>query len=413
MTLNPFKRSGKSFRAKSELASMTLSPADLNAYTQPLPTPQLNARSPLHTSLDSPRPSASSYRFGDSFDASATTRPVPFVNFRRYDSSPVRASFDDTLRPSSARSLSSRFKIPRRKNKQTSLFPISADLQPKNTSDKSQTSPPKSPDRGARVAQSMDGMRPSAATFQIRRHGDEQSTFRKHVSASDLVALAPPLIRHESSNSATSLRSSQTTPFAFARNARKRASTFGSRTSRVDEDMVPTPASQASGRDSEGSTTLGRNSIAGLRSLTSRLRHPSEIHFGSWRGSSVMGTSAPNSNQNSFVLSRDTLILPGREDGETAGRYYQRLEQDIPKKSIALFMSRTGDTFSHDVLRSLMRTFKFYEEPMDISLRRLLWEIDLPGEAQQIDRVIEAFANRYHECNPHIFDDSGTCLTRS
>jgi Sec7-like guanine-nucleotide exchange factor len=31
----------------------------------------------------------------------------------------------------------------------------------------------------------------------------------------------------------------------------------------------------------------------------------------------------------------------------------------------------------------------------------------LPKETQQIDRVIEAFAKRYHECNPNLFTSSG------
>ena len=43
---------------------------------------------------------------------------------------------------------------------------------------------------------------------------------------------------------------------------------------------------------------------------------------------------------------------------------------------------------------------------MDISLRRFLWEIELPSESQQIDRVLSAFAQRYLECNTTIFDDA-------
>ena len=168
---------------------------------------------------------------------------------------------------------------------------------------------------------------------------------------------------------------------------------------------MPTPHVQESGRSSTASTTLGRNSIAGLRSLTSRLRHPSET-YSPRHGSPGSGAAGLSAN-NSFALSRETLVVPDREEGETAGKYFQRLEKDIPKKSIALVLSKSSDTFSHDVLRSLMRTFKFFEEPMDMSMRRFLWQIDLPGEAQQIDRVISAFAERYHECNPHIFNTLG------
>ena len=50
-----------------------------------------------------------------------------------------------------------------------------------------------------------------------------------------------------------------------------------------------------------------------------------------------------------------------------------------------------------------MRSFKFFEDPMDMAIRKLLMEAELPKETQQIDRCLQAFANRYHECNPGIF----------
>ena len=167
------------------------------------------------------------------------------------------------------------------------------------------------------------------------------------------------------------------------------------------------PHLQDSGRNSTASTTLGRNSIAGLRSLTSRLRHPSEALTPRHGSPSV--TLAASAN-NSFALSRETLVVPEREEGESAGKYYARLENSMPKRSIATALCKSDDQFNKDVLRSLLRTFKFYEEPMDMSLRKFLWEVSLPGEAQQIDRVIGAFAERYHECNPHIFHNLGKRL---
>ncbi|GME40880.1 SEC7-like protein [Neofusicoccum parvum] len=38
-----------------------------------------------------------------------------------------------------------------------------------------------------------------------------------------------------------------------------------------------------------------------------------------------------------------------------------------------------------------------------MALRKLLMEVELPKETQQIDRVLQGFADRYHECNPGIF----------
>jgi hypothetical protein len=40
---------------------------------------------------------------------------------------------------------------------------------------------------------------------------------------------------------------------------------------------------------------------------------------------------------------------------------------------------------------------------MDMAIRKLLMEAELPKETQQIDRFLQAFANRYHECNPGIY----------
>lgn len=50
-----------------------------------------------------------------------------------------------------------------------------------------------------------------------------------------------------------------------------------------------------------------------------------------------------------------------------------------------------------------MRSFSFFGDPMDMAIRKLLMEAELPKETQQIDRCLQAFANRYHECNPGIY----------
>jgi hypothetical protein len=70
---------------------------------------------------------------------------------------------------------------------------------------------------------------------------------------------------------------------------------------------------------------------------------------------------------------------------------------------VAAALSKKTDTFSQAVLRSYMRGFRFFGDPMDMALRKLLMEAELPKETQQIDRFLQAFANRYHECNPGIY----------
>lgn len=44
--------------------------------------------------------------------------------------------------------------------------------------------------------------------------------------------------------------------------------------------------------------------------------------------------------------------------------------------------------------------------------RQFLWSFRLPGEAQKIDRMMEAFASRYCQCNPGVFQSTGTTHTK-
>lgn len=55
-----------------------------------------------------------------------------------------------------------------------------------------------------------------------------------------------------------------------------------------------------------------------------------------------------------------------------------------------------------------MAQFDFTHHALDVALRKLLMHMSLPKETQQIDRVIEAFANRYEQCEPGLFESKGT-----
>ena len=102
-------------------------------------------------------------------------------------------------------------------------------------------------------------------------------------------------------------------------------------------------------------------------------------------------------------MSREALVVPEREEGDTPGRYLERLEAAVARSMIAGILSKSADPFAQAVLRSYTRRFPFFGEPIDMSLRKFLLEAELPKETQQVDRVIQAFADRYHECNPGIF----------
>eukprot|EP00658_Telonema_sp_P-2_P021150 TRINITY_DN18404_c0_g1_i1.p1 TRINITY_DN18404_c0_g1~~TRINITY_DN18404_c0_g1_i1.p1 ORF type:complete len:410 (-),score=106.77 TRINITY_DN18404_c0_g1_i1:168-1397(-) len=67
--------------------------------------------------------------------------------------------------------------------------------------------------------------------------------------------------------------------------------------------------------------------------------------------------------------------------------------------------------FSKQTLQAFIRSFEWACTPFDRALRELLHSFRLPGEAQMIDRIMEAFAAWYHECNPSAFASPDTGYT--
>ncbi|KAH6603341.1 hypothetical protein Trco_008116 [Trichoderma cornu-damae] len=161
-----------------------------------------------------------------------------------------------------------------------------------------------------------------------------------------------------------------------------------------DEHLVPPGAARAS-------TSIGRRSFGDLLGLT-RLRQNSDF---SRQGSFTPATpGSVASKSNSLQLPReDSVALPERFDDESPAKYIARIEGVVSRGVVAAALSKGTDAFSTAALRSFMRTFSFFGDPMDMAIRKLLMEAELPKETQQIDRCLQAFANRYHECNPGIY----------
>lgn len=121
-------------------------------------------------------------------------------------------------------------------------------------------------------------------------------------------------------------------------------------------------------------------------------------------GSLTPATPGSNtSKNNSLQINREPIVLPERREDDTPAKYLARIEAVLSRGVIASALSKENDSFTAAVLRSYMRSFSFFEEPMDMAIRKLLMEAELPKETQQIDRCLQAFANRYHECNPGIY----------
>lgn len=66
------------------------------------------------------------------------------------------------------------------------------------------------------------------------------------------------------------------------------------------------------------------------------------------------------------------------------------------------------DDFNIEVLHAFLELHEFTDLNLVQALRQFLWSFRLPGEAQKIDRMMEAFAQRYCRCNPGVFQSTGT-----
>ncbi|XP_056608968.1 cytohesin-3 [Triplophysa dalaica] len=65
------------------------------------------------------------------------------------------------------------------------------------------------------------------------------------------------------------------------------------------------------------------------------------------------------------------------------------------------------------ILKAFVDLHEFSNLNLVQALRQFLWSFRLPGEAQKIDRMMEAFALRYCTCNPGVFQSTDTCYILS
>ncbi|KAI8384416.1 uncharacterized protein BYT42DRAFT_260421 [Radiomyces spectabilis] len=60
-----------------------------------------------------------------------------------------------------------------------------------------------------------------------------------------------------------------------------------------------------------------------------------------------------------------------------------------------------GKPASTEILKCYMGYFDFENQPLDEAFRTLCGKLHLKAEAQQIDRILQSFAQRYWDCNPN------------
>ncbi|XP_060713456.1 cytohesin-1b isoform X1 [Tachysurus vachellii] len=71
------------------------------------------------------------------------------------------------------------------------------------------------------------------------------------------------------------------------------------------------------------------------------------------------------------------------------------------------------DEFNIKILHAFVELHEFTDLNLVQALRQFLWSFRLPGEAQKIDRMMEAFAQRYCQCNTGVFQSTDTCYVLS
>jgi Sec7 domain len=179
---------------------------------------------------------------------------------------------------------------------------------------------------------------------------------------------------------------------------------MGSLNKAIEAERQPSPQVIPSGRTS--TSTSGRKSFGDIFSLSHRLRQNSESS-GFVNGKALPGTpgtpASTGSKSNSFQIPREPVVYPERAEGDTPGTYLAKLEEAVNRGVIAAILCKGFDEFSKTCFRKYMRGFPYFGDSIDMAVRKMLMQVELPKETQQIDRLLQGFADRYCECNPGIF----------
>ncbi|ETN39571.1 uncharacterized protein HMPREF1541_05797 [Cyphellophora europaea CBS 101466] len=294
------------------------------------------------------------------------------------------------------------FKLGRRKKNKGPLFPLPEKLQP-STSERASFST--TGFEGGRRSMSPSRKSTSAVRFEPGTSGGDSGAASPTNSTVALTnapfgSPGPSVLRKESTHSG------QSTPPAAALipprlGARGRSSTMsslGRSAERVGQDQP--------GSTRTSTSTTGRRSFGDLLSLPHRLRQNSVPPP---RHGSSNSPGTPGSKSNSLQIPREEvpeLVYPKRDESDTPASYLEKLEAAVQRGSMATILCKSADEFSRTCLRKYMRGFSYFGESIDMAIRKMLMEVELPKETQQIDRLLAGFADRYYECNPGIFSST-------
>ncbi|CAB1458969.1 unnamed protein product [Pleuronectes platessa] len=108
-----------------------------------------------------------------------------------------------------------------------------------------------------------------------------------------------------------------------------------------------------------------------------------------------------------FLIENDLLK---NTSGDIAQFLYKG--EGLNKTAIGDYLGERDD-FNIEVLHAFVELHEFTDLNLVQALRQFLWSFRLPGEAQKIDRMMEAFAQRYCQCNAGVFQSTDTCYILS
>ncbi|KAG6492473.1 ARF guanine-nucleotide exchange factor GNOM-like [Zingiber officinale] len=105
---------------------------------------------------------------------------------------------------------------------------------------------------------------------------------------------------------------------------------------------------------------------------------------------------------------KGTHLVPENLDPHSVACFF-RYTAGLDKNLVGDYLGN-HDEFCVKVLHEFVRTFDFQNLNLDTALRLFLDTFRLPGESQKIQRVLEAFSERYFEQSPEILVDKDAAL---
>lgn len=88
---------------------------------------------------------------------------------------------------------------------------------------------------------------------------------------------------------------------------------------------------------------------------------------------------------------------------ELVRQQLKSVEGRVPTSQLGVVLSSKDDLEHRELLEAYMKRYEFQGQAIDVALRQLIRELQLPTESQQIDRVISVFAHWYHACNQGLY----------